>query len=76
MVNHRLYLTKKKKKPPANVEHMQCIRRAMALVSSSIAAVVSFAATSASEKVPIYTSILTGQCWIEELLQGRSLNHL
>ncbi|KAG7088644.1 hypothetical protein E1B28_012616 [Marasmius oreades] len=45
---------------------------ALALICAS-AAYVAITGHPAKEPVPMYTSILTGQCWLDELLKGHPL---
>jgi hypothetical protein len=60
--------TCKKKSKPVHIQHWDCIRHAAGLVTSLTAAAMVF--SGAQGRTAMHTSILTGQKWMDELLEA------
>jgi hypothetical protein len=60
--------TRKKNSKPVHIQHRDRIRRAAGLVTSLTAAAIVF--SGAQDRTAMHTSILTGQKWMDELLEG------
>lgn len=69
--------TVKKRSVPIHIDHRTRVRSAVAVVASMAATAVVNAGISSStdEPMPMHTSILTGQGWVDELLEGMSTLH-
>ncbi|KAJ6530185.1 hypothetical protein B0H19DRAFT_1328220 [Mycena capillaripes] len=62
-------VTVKKKSQPIHVLHCNKVRKVIALCAAAAATAV-VSSGGSDENEPMHTSWQTGQCWIDELLEG------